>query len=78
MTQGSGNIVSGLIGGLPITSVIVRSSANVEAGAQSKASTILQGTWLLLIFALISALLNLIPLWCHAMVVRNPALKFRA
>jgi len=59
--QGLGNIVSGLIGGLPITSVIVRSSANVNAGAKTKVSTILHGTLLLLCVAFIPAILNLIP-----------------
>lgn len=59
--QGVGNMLSGLIGGLPITSVIVRSSANVNAGAKSRASTIMHGTLLLLCVALIPALLNLIP-----------------
>lgn len=69
MAQGGGNIVSGLIGGLPITSVIVRSSANVDAGAQSKLSTIMHGTWLLLSVALIPFLLNLIPLAALAAVL---------
>lgn len=59
--QGIGNIVSGLIGGLPLTSVIVRSSANVNAGAKSKASAIMHGILLLACVALIPALLNLIP-----------------
>lgn len=69
MAQGGGNIVSGLIGGLPVTSVIVRSSANVDAGAQSKASTMMHGTWLLLSVALIPFLLNLIPLSALAAVL---------
>jgi carbonic anhydrase len=69
MAQGGGNIVSGLIGGLPVTSVIVRSSANVDAGAQSKLSTILHGAWLLLSVALIPFLLNLIPLSALAAVL---------
>ena len=60
--QGVGNIVSGLIGGLPLTSVIVRTSANVSAGARSKMSTILHGTMLLLSVAFIPRILNLIPL----------------
>lgn len=60
--QGIGNIISGLVGGLPITSVIVRSSANVNAGAASKTSAILHGSLLLLCAALIPQLLNLIPL----------------
>lgn len=59
--QGIGNIVSGFIGGLPITSVIVRSSANVNAGAKSKLSTIIHGTLLLVCVAAIPTILNLIP-----------------
>lgn len=59
--QGVGNIVSGLIGGLPLTSVIVRSSANVNAGARSKMSTIFHALLLLSCVALIPGLLNLIP-----------------
>jgi MFS superfamily sulfate permease-like transporter len=59
--QGVGNIISGLIGGLPITSVIVRTSANVNAGAKTKASTIMHGLLLLLCVALIPSILNLIP-----------------
>jgi MFS superfamily sulfate permease-like transporter len=59
--QGVGNLLSGLVGGLPITSVIVRSSANVNAGAKSKMSTILHGSLLLVCVALIPGLLNLIP-----------------
>jgi MFS superfamily sulfate permease-like transporter len=60
--QGVGNIVSGLIGGLPLTSVIVRTSANVNAGAKTKMSTIIHGCMLLLSVALIPKILNLIPL----------------
>lgn len=59
--QGLGNMISGLIGGLPITSVIVRSSANVNAGAKTKMSAIMHGLMLLLCVALIPAVLNLIP-----------------
>jgi MFS superfamily sulfate permease-like transporter len=59
--QGVGNMISGLIGGLPITSVIVRSSANVNAGAKSKMSAIYHGILLLLCVAFIPAILNLIP-----------------
>lgn len=59
--QGIGNIVSGFLGGLPITSVIVRSSANVNAGAHSKRSTMIHGALLLLCAATIPMLLNLIP-----------------
>lgn len=60
--QGIGNMVSGLIGGLPITQVIVRSSANINAGAKSKMSAIFHGLFLLLFAALIPSLLNKIPL----------------
>lgn len=60
--QGIGNILSGLIGGLPLTSVIVRSSVNVNAGAKTKMSAVLHGLMLLLSVALIPKILNLIPL----------------
>ncbi|WP_276480675.1 SulP family inorganic anion transporter [Paraflavitalea pollutisoli] len=59
--QGMGNLVSGLIGGLPLTSVVVRTSANVNAGAKTKVSAITHGLLLLLCVALIPGLLNLIP-----------------
>jgi MFS superfamily sulfate permease-like transporter len=59
--QGLGNIVSGMFGGLPVTSVIVRSSANVSAGAKTKMSTIYHGILLLLCVAFIPVLLNHIP-----------------
>lgn len=59
--QGIGNMLSGFLGGLPITSVIVRSSANVNAGAQSKRSAIVHGILLLLCVATIPVVLNLIP-----------------
>jgi SulP family sulfate permease len=60
--QGLGNIISGLIGGLPITQVVVRSSANVSFGAKSKTSTILHGFLLLVSAITIPGLLNMIPL----------------
>jgi MFS superfamily sulfate permease-like transporter len=60
--QGLGNIVSGLIGGLPVTQVIVRSSANLNFGGKSKTSAILHGVFLLLSAVFIAGLLNLIPL----------------
>jgi len=69
IAQGGGNIISGLIGGLPVTSVIVRSSANVDARAESKLSAILHGFWLLLSVLLIPTLLNLIPLAALAAVL---------
>lgn len=60
--QGIGNIVSGLLGGLPITQVIVRSSANINSGGKTKLSTILHGLMLLLSALLIPGYLNLIPM----------------
>jgi carbonic anhydrase len=60
--QGIGNIISGLIGGLPVTQVIVRSSANVNAGAKSKIATIFHGILLLVTVIFIPSILNLIPL----------------
>ncbi|MET9773589.1 SulP family inorganic anion transporter [Streptomyces sp. NPDC006367] len=62
MAQGAGNTVCGLLGALPMTAVIVRSSANVSAGARTKASRVLHGVWLLLFAALLPSALALIPL----------------
>lgn len=67
--QGVGNLVSGLIGGLPLTSVIVRSSANVMAGAKTKMSTITHGLLLLLTVFFIPKVLNLIPLSALAAIL---------
>lgn len=60
--QGVGNIISGLIGGLPITQVIVRSSTNIQSGGRTKMSAIFHGFILLLCAASIPQVLNLIPL----------------
>ncbi len=62
MAQGVGNTVSGLLGALPMTAVIVRSSANLQAGARTKASRVLHGVWLLLFAALLPGVLAYIPL----------------
>ncbi|PKQ44987.1 SulP family inorganic anion transporter [Confluentibacter flavum] len=62
LAQGTGNILSGLIGGLPITQVIVRSSANIQSGGRSKMSAIIHGFLLLISVILIPRLLNMIPL----------------
>ena len=69
IAQGLGNTVSGLIGGLPITSVIVRSSANVNAGARSKLSAIVHGLLLLLCAMFIPTFLNKIPLSALAAIL---------
>ncbi|MGW6419267.1 SulP family inorganic anion transporter [Streptomyces sp. NPDC055055] len=62
VAQGAGNTLCGLLGALPLTAVIVRSSANVEAGARTKASRVLHGAWLLLFVALLPAVLAYVPL----------------
>lgn len=67
--QGVGNMISGLLGGLPVTSVIVRGSANVNAGARTKMATISHGLLILVCVALIPAVLNLIPLAALAAVL---------
>lgn len=67
--QGLGNIISGLIGGLPITQVIVRSSANITFGAKTKLSAILHGIFLLVSAITIAAWLNMIPLASLAAVL---------
>jgi MFS superfamily sulfate permease-like transporter len=69
IAQGVGNSIAGLIGGLPVTSVIVRSSANVNAGAKSKLSAIFHGLLLLVCIILIPGLLNKIPLSALAAIL---------
>lgn len=67
--QGIGNIISSLIGGLPMTSVVVRSSANVNAGGLYKASAIIHGVFLLLAVVALPFVLNMIPLASLAAVL---------
>ena len=62
IAQGAGNAVCGLLGALPMTAVIVRSAANVQAGARTKASRVLHGVWLLLFAALLPGALAYIPI----------------
>ena len=69
LAQGIGNTLSGLVGGLPITAVIVRTSANMAAGNKTKLSAILHGVWLITCVAIIPHILNLIPLACLACVL---------
>jgi MFS superfamily sulfate permease-like transporter len=73
--QGIGNIVAGLIGGLPMTSVIVRTSANINAGAKTKFSAIIHGFLLLLAVVAIPTLLNKIPMACLAAILIMIGLK---
>ncbi len=69
IAQGVGNIASGLIGGLPVTSVIVRSSVNINAGGKTKLSAIIHGILLLSCVALLPGMLNMIPLSCLAAIL---------
>jgi MFS superfamily sulfate permease-like transporter len=62
LAQGTGNVISGLVGGLPITQVIVRSSANIQSGGRTKLSAIIHGFLLLISVIIIPRLLNMIPL----------------
>jgi len=69
LAQGTGNIISGMIGGLPITQVIVRSSANIQSGGRTKMSAIIHGFLILFSVIIIPGLLNLIPLSVLAAVL---------
>lgn len=69
VAQGIGNMVSGFLGGLPVTQVIVRSSANLQSGAASKLSSFMHGWWLLLSVVLIPGVMELIPLSALAAVL---------
>jgi MFS superfamily sulfate permease-like transporter len=67
--QGVGNIASGLVGGLPVTQVIVRSSANIQSGGQTKLATIVHGALIAVFVFLLPGVLNLIPLSVLAAVL---------
>ncbi|MBC6426225.1 MAG: SulP family inorganic anion transporter [Ekhidna sp.] len=69
VAQGVGNTISGIIGGLPVTQVIVRSSANIQSGGKTKLSAITHGVLLLVCAILIPDILNLIPLSCLAAIL---------
>lgn len=73
--QGVGNFVSGMIGGLPLTAVIVRSSANINAGAKTKMSALFHGLFLLTSVIFLPGLLNKIPLACLAAVLLTVGYK---
>lgn len=75
LAQGCGNIASGLLGGLPLTAVIIRSSVNVNAGARTKLSTIFQGVLLAVCVLLAPSLLNQIPIACLAAILFHTGLK---
>lgn len=75
VAQGIGNMLVGLIGGIPVTSVIVRSSVNINAGAQTKLATIVHGVLLLVSVALLPTCLNMIPLSCLAAILLVTGMK---
>ncbi|MFI1197997.1 STAS domain-containing protein [Streptomyces sp. BHT-5-2] len=75
MAQGAGNALCGALGALPMTAVIVRSAANVQAGARSKASRVLHGVWLLLFAAAFPAALGVVPVAALAGVLVHAGWK---
>lgn len=75
VAQGAGNALCGVLGALPMTAVIVRSAANVQAGARTKASRVLHGVWLLLCAALLPGVLALIPIPALAGVLVHSGAK---
>lgn len=75
VAQGVGNMTSGLLGGIPLTSVIVRSSANANSGGRTRQSAILHGIWLLVALLAIPVVINLIPLACLAAILLHTGYK---
>lgn len=73
--QGLGNLISGLIGGLPLTAVIVRTSANINAGGKTKLSAIVHGLFLLISVAFFAVFINLVPLACLAALLLTVGYK---
>ncbi|MFO0698312.1 MAG: SulP family inorganic anion transporter [Nitrospira sp.] len=75
LAQGIGNVVCGLVGGIPVTSVIIRSSVNVNAGGKTKLATSIHGTLLLVSVPLIPVWLNTIPLSALAAILLMTGIK---
>jgi carbonic anhydrase/SulP family sulfate permease len=75
VAQGVGNVACGLVGGLPLTSVIVRSSVNINAGGRTKKVTLFHGLLLLVCVALLPVWLNKIPLACLAAILFVTGIK---
>ena len=69
IAQGLGNSLSGLVGGLPITGVIVRSAANINAGAKTRMSAVMHGVWMLLFVSVFPLILNNIPICALAAIL---------
>ncbi|WP_329336314.1 SulP family inorganic anion transporter [Streptomyces sp. NBC_00663] len=75
IAQGAGNAVCGVLGALPMTAVIVRSAANVQAGARTKASRVLHGVWLLLFTVVVPGVLGVIPVAALAALLVHAGCK---
>ncbi len=75
VAQGIGNITAGMLGGLPITSVVVRSSVGISAGGQTRLASFVHGALLLVLVVLLPEILNLIPLSCLAAVLMVTGFK---
>ena len=75
LAQGIGNLVVGLIGGIPVTSVIIRSSVNISAGGRTKLATIIHGVLMLVCVMFLPVWLNLIPLSCLAAILLVTGIK---
>ncbi len=75
VAQGVGNMLTGLLGGIPVTSVIIRGSVNINAGAQSKLSTVVHGILLLVSVAVLPSYLNMIPLSALAAILLVTGIK---
>ncbi len=73
--QGIGNIVSGFLGGLPMTAVIVRSATNINAGGRTRFSCFMHGVWLLLSILFVADFLNTIPLACLSAILLHTGYK---
>ncbi len=75
VAQGVGNVCAGMIGGLPLTAVIVRGSANIQSGGRTRMSAFLHGVWLLLAVVLLPWLINRVPLAALAAVLLHVGYK---
>ncbi len=75
LAQGLGNITAGLVGGIPVTSVIIRTSVNIQSGAKTKVSTVLHGFFILFSVMLIPDVLNKIPLSSLAVILIHTGYK---
>ena len=78
LAQGVGNMTSGLLGGLPVTSVVVRSSVGLSAGGQTRMTSFVHGALLLLLVVALPDLLNMIPLSCLAAILMVTGFKLAA